>query len=227
MSTEEKVASIFPNTETDDVFASKAIEDAKEQAILKAYKKENSQEQANLRTKIRRLKEKYGEDAVSDTGEVLIKPRKQVMQEEQLEAIEAEEVDSRYRPEISGGLAYLNGTTSVEIAKLMNDLGVNLDVQLTHNDTKNLLATLLTCNEHQLDALYSNKRIPLSIKTVIKALKNDSLIGRMDTVESLWNRLFGSDTFRIQTGQESSSIVPNTPVSRETYVLIRETLLGK
>lgn len=227
MSTEEKVASIFPNIETDDVFASKAIEDAKEQAILKAYKKENSQEQANLRTKIRRLKEKYGEDAVSDTGEVLIKPRKQVMQEEQLEAIEAEEVDSRYKPEISGGLAYLNGTTSVEIAKLMNDLGVNLDVQLTHNDTKNLLATLLTCNEHQLDALYSNKRIPLSIKTVIKALKNDSLIGRMDTVESLWNRLFGSDTFRIQTSQESSSIVPNTPVSRETYVLIRETLLGK
>ncbi len=119
------------------------------------------------------------------------------------------------------------GTTRPEVVKLLSSLNINLDLQLTKNDTANLLACLLTANRNQLQAIYDNEKTPLAIRIVVKRLMNDSKIGEIETVERLWDRIFGKTGMLLDLPQESKAagIIPNTPVSREAYILIRESLL--
>ena len=107
---------------------------------------------------------------------------------------------------------------------------------LTRTDTYNLLSCLLTCNENQLDALYANPKVPLAIKTVIKRIKEDSRLGNIKTIEKLWDRIFGkADKAKIELPAQIQSaqlqgvqgIIPNTVVSREAYMIIRDTIIGK
>lgn len=122
----------------------------------------------------------------------------------------------------------MQGTTRPEVVKLLNSLNINLDLQLTKTDTANLLACLLTANETQLKALYQNRKIPLAIKTVIKRIMDDAKLGNMETVEKLWDRVFGKTGMMLDLPKQTqiaTGIIPNTPVSREAYILIRDTLL--
>lgn len=122
----------------------------------------------------------------------------------------------------------MQGTTRPEVVKLLNSLNINLDLQLTKTDTANLLACLLTANETQLKALYQNRKIPIAIKTVIKRIMDDSKLGNIETVEKLWDRVFGKAGMMLDLPKQTqiaTGIIPNTPVSREAYILIRDTLL--
>jgi hypothetical protein len=122
----------------------------------------------------------------------------------------------------------LQGTSRPEVLKLLTSLNINLSVQLTKQDTANLLACLLTCNEAQLLALYNNKKIPIVIKTVIKRLMEDVKLGNIDTIEKLWDRVFGKGQMSLnlpEAQQLQTGIIPNVPVSREAYIVIRDTLL--
>ena len=122
----------------------------------------------------------------------------------------------------------LQTTTRHDVVKLLSSLNINLNLQLTKNDTANLLACLLTCNETQLDALYKNKKVPVAIKTVIKRLIEDAKHGQMGTVESLWDRIFGKAGMMLDLPQQqaqATGIIPGTPISREAYVILRETII--
>lgn len=157
-----------------------------------------------------------------------------------LEAIEAETVQplsvENITKQNSGALMpnaiqqamQLQGTTRPEIAKLLTALNINLSVQLSKTDTANLLACLLTCNESQLQALMTNKKVPVVIKTVIKRMLEDMKLGNIDTVERLWDRIFGKGAMQLnlpEQAQIQTGIIPNTPISREAYVIIRDTLI--
>lgn len=120
-------------------------------------------------------------------------------------------------------------TTPAGVQKLMNALNINLDVQLTRTDTKNLLATLLTCNESQLRALQNNAKVPIAIKIVIKRLLDDANVGSMEALNDLWDRVFGKGGLAVETPTGPGvlpGVIPGQPVSREAYVLIRETIFG-
>lgn len=124
----------------------------------------------------------------------------------------------------------LVGSSSREINKLLASLNVNLNVQLTKNDTHNLLATLLTCNEKQLNALLVHPKVPLAIRAVIKRIIDDASQGNIAVIERLWDRIFGTNKvggIMEATAGNYEGILPNVPVSREAYILIRETLIGK
>ena len=124
----------------------------------------------------------------------------------------------------------LQGTSRPEIVKLLNSLNINLSVQLSKQDTANLLACLLTCNESQLQALLKNPKVPVVIKTVIKRMMEDMKLGNIDTVERLWDRIFGKGAMQLnlpEQTQTQTGILPNTPLSREAYIIIRETLIGQ
>lgn len=118
------------------------------------------------------------------------------------------------------------GTTRRDITKLLTSLNVNLNVQLTKTDTHNLLATILTCNESQLIALQNNKKVPMAIKAVVKRIIDDAAVGNITVIERLWNRIFGDNMLNVSMPDGYQGIVPNVPVSREAYILIRETLIG-
>ena len=135
---------------------------------------------------------------------------------------------SKY-PEIVNKALQLQGASRPEMAKLLSSLNINLSVRLSKTDTANLLACLLTCNDSQLTALMSNKKLPVAIKAVIKRIQEDAKLGNIETIERLWTRLFGKEPMAQvdlpQDVQVQTGIIPNTPVSREAYVIIRETLL--
>lgn len=123
----------------------------------------------------------------------------------------------------------LRGTTRPEMAKLLSALNINIDLQLTKNDTANLLACLLTCNSTQLNALYSNAKVPIVIKTIIKRLLDEGKNGNTDMIEKIWKRVFGDAPLQAsmpeQTSIKQDGILPNQPISREAYIVIRDTLI--
>lgn len=118
-------------------------------------------------------------------------------------------------------------TTRPEILRLLASLNVNMNMQLSKTDTANLLTCLLTCNESQINAIYKNNKVPVAIKIVIKRLLDDLKCGSMDTVEKLWDRVFGKGNMVVNLpGQvQEQGIIPNTPISREAYIVIRDTLM--
>ena len=131
---------------------------------------------------------------------------------------------------VKNGEASLTGTTRTDVLKLLHKLNINLNMQLTKTDTQNLLATLLTCNEKQLVALQSNPKVPIVIKIVIKRLLEDLKTGEMTAIETLWDRIFGKAAMVVnlpETAASMNGIIPNTPVSREAYLVIRDTYLGR
>lgn len=124
-------------------------------------------------------------------------------------------------------LLTMQGTTRADVQKLLLSLNINMNLQLTKTDTANLLACLLTCNEQQLHALSRNPKVPIAIKIVIKRLQEDAAMGNMAALERIWDRVFGKAAMSLELPEQSmaAGIIPNTPISREAYVVIRETLL--
>ena len=56
----------------------------------------------------------------------------------------------------------------------------------------------------------------------------DVKLGNIDTIEKLWDRVFGKGQMSLnlpEAQQLQTGIIPNVPVSREAYIVIRDTLL--
>ena len=148
-----------------------------------------------------------------------------------------EKLRSKDGPDPAQTLAPVLSNRKAEVTRLMQELNVNLDRGLTKADTENLLAALLTASEAQLVAVRDNPAVPVAVKTVINRLLADVQRGDTATVERLWDRIFGkpSNNANVSLGlggqpdptspAAPQTIVPTTPVSREAYLVIRETLL--
>ena len=127
--------------------------------------------------------------------------------------------------------------TSAQVSKLLRSLNINLNMQFSKKETYDIIATLLTCNEAQLEALQTNRRVPIVIKTIIKNILLDYERGSMTTVDKLWTRLFGSDfndNSKNQGGNTTVNIlsmVPGVdgskPISREGYLQIKNHVFGE
>ena len=222
----------------------KIKQDAKELARIKYLEKQKLKNLQARQEKRRSLAEELGIEEIPD-GQTELQARRIVEQQKRVEAIEALEaqtVDPLKATELaerhnSGKGSYssairsalqLQGASRPEITKLLTNLNINLSIQLTKQDTANLLACLLTCNHSQLQALMTNKKVPVVIKTVIKRLIEDEKLGNIETIEKLWDRIFGKGPMQLNLpeGQQlQTGIIPNQPVSREAYILIRDTLI--
>ena len=121
-------------------------------------------------------------------------------------------------------------------SKLFKALGINLATVFSKQDTYDLISSLLTCNESQLEALIANRRVPISVKTIVKVILEDYKNGSMCTVDKLWTRLFGASFEKEQKAANQAtvnilSILPGVdgskPISREGYALIRDKIFGE
>lgn len=190
------------------------------------------QEAELARQAVQSYKEKK-EQAKEEALQKLEKENPYISAEDAIE-IANEEAEKAGLPQISitskaaQSILASQGTTRPEVVRLLTQLNVNLNLQLTKTDTANLLACLLTANENQLKAIYKNKKVPVAVKTVIKRLLDDAMLGNIETVEKLWDRIFGKAGMMLnlpEQTQQMTGIIPNTPVSREAYIVIRDTLL--
>lgn len=190
----------------------------------------NAASLARMKARERRELEK----AERSVGEKAERHRARLM--ENISDIEAAEASPEAQRFLSAGpsdLAPYSGTTRREVAQLLSSLNINLNLNLSRQDTHNLLGCLLTANESQLEALYDNSRIPLAVKTIIKRIMDDSKTGNIDTIERLWDRIFGKPAqdcgAALQTASQSAipGVIPGQPVSREALVVIRDTVFGR
>ena len=222
----------------------KSKQDAKELARVKYLEKQKLKNLQAKQEKRQSLAEELGVEEIPD-GQTELQAKRIVEQQKRVEAIEALEAQTveplkatelaerhdsgkgSYSSTIRSALQ-LQGASRPEITKLLTSLNINLSVQLTKQDTANLLACLLTCNHSQLQALMTNKKVPVVIKTIIKRLIEDEKLGNIETIEKLWDRIFGKGPMQLSLpeGQQlQTGIIPNQPVSREAYILIRDTLI--
>lgn len=222
----------------------KAKADAKELARIKYLEKQRLRNLKAKQEKRQSLAEELGVEEIPD-GQTEFQAKQIAEQQKRVEAIEALEAQTveplkvtelAERHDSGKGSCssairsalQLQGASRPEITKLLTSLNINLSVQLTKQDTANLLACLLTCNHSQLQALMANKKVPVVIKTVIKRLIEDEKLGNIETIEKLWDRIFGKGPMQLSLpeGQQlQTGIIPNQPVSREAYILIRDTLI--
>lgn len=222
----------------------KSKQDAKELARIKYLEKQKLKNLQAKQEKRQSLAEELCVEEIPD-GQTELQAKRIAEQQKRVEAIEALEAQTveplkatelaerhdsgkgSYSSAIHSALQ-LQGASRPEITKLLTSLNINLSVQLTKQDTANLLACLLTCNHSQLQALMANKKVPVVIKTVIKRLIEDEKLGNIETIEKLWDRIFGKGPMQLSLpeGQQlQTGIIPNQPVSREAYILIRDTLI--
>lgn len=220
----------------------KASQDAKEIARIKYLEKQRLRQLKAKEAKRQSLAEELGLDSIPE-GRTETQAKKIAEQEKRVEAIEAIEAqvveplhplelaNSKKRGTYSNDVTraiQLQGTTRPEITKLLTSLNINLNIQLTKQDTANLLACLLTCNESQLIALQNNKKVPVAIKIVIKRLIEDMKLGNIETIDHLWDKIFGKGAMQLdlpEAQQLQTGIIPNVPVSREAYIILRDTLI--
>lgn len=239
---ENDIKSILPRTASiDDI-------DLREGIVEKELKKKIAKKTASDLAKVRWFQKHDKEGEISKQAQIDYKKAKEEAVENAIQKLEAEEpyITPVEAIEIGNSVAQQNGmptidmasktaksilamqgTTKPEIVRLMSQLNINLNVQLSKTDTSNLLACLLTANESQLKALYQNKKVPVAIRTVIKRILDDSKLGNIETIEKLWDRIFGKTGMLLNLPEQATAagIIPNTPVSREAYILIRDTLL--
>lgn len=222
----------------------KAKADAKELARIKYLEKQRLRNLQAKQEKRQSLAEELGVEEIPD-GQTELQAKRIAEQQKRVEAIEALEAQTveplkatelaerhdsgkgSYSSAIRSALQ-LQGASRPEITKLLTSLNINLSVQLTKQDTANLLACLLTCNHSQLQALMTNKKVPVVIKTVIKRLIEDEKLGNIETIEKLWDRIFGKGPMQLNLPEQQqlqTGIIPNMPVSREAYLIIRENLI--
>ena len=222
----------------------KAKADAKELARIKYIEKQRLRNLKAKQQKRQSLAEELGIEEIPD-GQTELQAKRIAEQQKRIDAIEALEAETIERLEAtelaerhnSGKGSYssairsalqLQGASRPEITKLLTSLNINLSVQLTKQDTANLLACLLTCNHSQLQALMANKKVPVVIKTVIKRLIEDEKLGNIETIEKLWDRIFGKGPMQLNLPEQQqlqTGIIPNVPISREAYIVIRDTLI--
>lgn len=242
----EDISDLLPDSHkligTDGEQARKALVDEKAANI---HERKTAKELARARFMLRVEHEADIAQQASDA----VKERKEQVREEALQelerqddsitAVEAIEIGNEVAQQhgmptldmasnVAKSIMASQGTTRSEVVRLLTQLNVNLNLQLTKTDTANLLACLLTANESQLNAIYRNKKVPVAVKTVIKRLLDDAKLGNIETVEKLWDRIFGKAGMMLnlpEQTQQMTGIIPNTPVSREAYIVIRDTLL--
>ena len=240
----------LPGSDNSDTAASvkkaavciKATQDAKEIARIKYLEKNRLRKLEAKQAESEALADKLGIEEVPE-GRTAYQAERIVEQQKRVEALEAVEAqivqplhpvelaestpNKTYSSTVTKALQ-IQGTTRPEVLKLLASLNINLNIQLSKQDTSNLLACLLTCNDLQLAALLNNRKIPVVIKAVIKRLQEDAKYGNIETIERLWDRIFGKNTMSPDLpGQNGSQTgpIPDMPVSREAYIIIREALL--
>lgn len=95
---------------------------------------------------------------------------------------------------------------------------------ISREDAFKLMGHLLSCNKAELETMARNPDLPISIVCQIKAIVTDMSLGKTDTVDKIFDRLYGKSTQPMElTGAQGTPLIPDKPMTRKEY----ESLLNK
>lgn len=130
-------------------------------------------------------------------------------------------------------------------SELLASLGLTSPgtAQMSRADLAAVLEILLSADEASLRRLHDRPDTPTSLKTVIRRVLADMQSGSLKALHGLWDRLYGRTPLTASpaspAGQQGSpaqqsgqllqdalqGVLPSSPVSREAYIVIRDTLM--
>jgi len=94
----------------------------------------------------------------------------------------------------------------------------NPEREISHEDATKLMTHILFCNRSQLEAMCKNADLPIFLLCLIKGILTDTANGQTNTVERLFDRLFGRSMQPIElTGANRTPLFPSGPMSRKAY----------
>lgn len=89
---------------------------------------------------------------------------------------------------------------------------------ISHEDATKLMTHILMCNRSQLEAMIKNTDLPIFLLCLIKGILTDTANGQTNTVERLFDRLFGRSMQPVEiTGANRTPLIPSKPMSRKSY----------
>lgn len=97
------------------------------------------------------------------------------------------------------------------------------DRRISKEDAYKLMAHILSCSKAELETMARNPDLPISIVSQIKAIITELSLGKTDTVDKIFDRLYGKSTQPMElTGSQGTTLIPGEPMTRKEY----ETLLA-
>lgn len=81
--------------------------------------------------------------------------------------------------------------------------------QISKEDVVKIMSYLITCNKSQLETMIKNPDLPMFAICQIKALISDCQIGKTETVDRIFDRLFGRSMQPVElTGADGKELYP-------------------
>ena len=99
--------------------------------------------------------------------------------------------------------------------------------EISKEDALKLMTKVLMSSKADLEAMARNADLPIAIACQIKAIVTDMQNGRTDTVDRLFDRLYGKSIQPMElTGAEGTPLIPKEPMSRKEYAAMLNKLKG-
>ncbi len=96
---------------------------------------------------------------------------------------------------------------------------------ISHEDAIKLMTFILMCNRSQLETMIKHVDLPVFLLCLIKGILSDTQNGMTNTVERLFDRIFGRSMQPVElTGANRTPLIPDKPMSRKSYEAMLEEL---
>lgn len=111
------------------------------------------------------------------------------------------------------------GRKPTRLNNFLKSIQMEKDFELiSKEDAYKLLAMIIFCNRAELEKMTKSAHIPIFMAGIIKAIIVDTANGTIDTVEKVFDRLYGKGNQPIElTGAGGTPLIPTEPMSRKEY----------
>lgn len=121
----------------------------------------------------------------------------------------------------------INTGRKKSIAKqFMKELGVELDIIISREDSLKIMQAIMSCNLSQLADIENNENCPVSILTFISSIRADIKHGRTQTLEMLWDKVYGKNVQSVMvTTNTDLPLNEGQRITREQYLKLKERMV--
>ena len=97
--------------------------------------------------------------------------------------------------------------------------------RLSKEDLLRLLKYIIMCNRYQLEEVARHPDIPIIMANQIKAIVTDLAKGKTETVDRIWDLVFGKTIEPIEIiSTNGLELIPKRPMSRKDYEIMYKKL---
>lgn len=101
-----------------------------------------------------------------------------------------------------------NGRPRKVLTKLENQIGIKFNVSLSKEDKYQIVESMLEMSLTELKQVAQDQDAPVFMVTIAKGIADDIKKGRINTVESMFDRFFGRAKQAVDVTSNGETLVP-------------------